>query len=238
MMSTTAPLAAARAVIFDLDGTVVDSGTDIAAAANHVRREFDLAPVSPAVAIGYVGDGVAKLLRRILGHDAATGRTGAAGRPVTDAQLAAANRVFFEHYEQHCLDHTRLYPGIRDLLHSLRSRHVLLATNKPRAFTERILAGLDVAASFERIVAGDDTPAKKPDPAHLAACLEGIDVAPGDVVVVGDSPNDVLAARALGAVSVAVAYGLTPRERLAASGPDHLVDSVAALAALFGAMRR
>jgi phosphoglycolate phosphatase-like HAD superfamily hydrolase len=87
--------------------------------------------------------------------------------------------------------------------------------------------------AFRKVVCGDETPARKPDPAHLEACLEGVEVAPQDVVVIGDSPNDVNAARALGAVSVACTFGLVPPGLLKAAAPDFTIDSMIELADLF-----
>lgn len=184
--------APSRLVIFDLDGTLVDSGRDIAAAANHARAAAGLPPLSDAVAIGYVGDGVQRLLERALAHDLATGGPGPA---ITADRLERGLADFAAYYERHLLDHTRLYPGIAELLAGLADRELMVATNKPRRFTEAILAELGIGRRFARIVAGDDVTSRKPDPAHLAACLAGTGLGPDDGVMVGDSPNDVLAAR-------------------------------------------
>ncbi|MFO7610006.1 MAG: HAD-IA family hydrolase, partial [Candidatus Krumholzibacteriia bacterium] len=184
------------AFIFDLDGTLVDSGLDVALAANGVRVTFGLPELPVPVLVGYVGDGVGLLLERALGHDLAGGQT---GQPVAAARLAEAHAVFADLYGRHLLDNTRLYPGVRSVLARFADLPLHLATNKPRAFTDAILDGLGLDGVFRRIVGGDEAPARKPDPAHLAACLAGLAVAPGRVVVVGDSPNDVLAARGLGA---------------------------------------
>lgn len=219
------------AIIFDLDGTLVDSGADIAAAANQARLAAGQPPLPAAVAIGYVGDGVQRLLERVLSHDLATGQ---AGGQVTAEQLEAGLRHFAAHYMEHLLDRTRLYPGIADLLRTLVDHRLFLATNKPRRFTLAILAGLNLAELFERVVAGDDVARRKPDPAHLKACLAGTGLRPEEVVVVGDSPNDVWAARALGSRAVAVTWGLVPRSILADAMPDALVDRAGDLARELG----
>ena len=219
------------AIIFDLDGTLVDSGADIAAAANQARLAAGQPPLPASVAIGYVGDGVQRLLERVLSHDLATGQ---AGSQVTAEQLEAGLGRFAAYYAEHLLDRTRLYPGIAHLLTRLVDRRLFLATNKPRRFTLAILAGLGLAELFERVVAGDDVVLRKPDPAHLKACLAGTGLQPEQVVVVGDSPNDVLAARALGSRAVAVTWGLVPRQILAAAGPDALVDRAGDLACELG----
>jgi phosphoglycolate phosphatase len=221
------------AIIFDLDGTLVDSGRDIARSANFTRVHFDLPELSEATARSYVGDGVAKLLERILGHDSERGVTGPEGLPVGEERHAEAMAVFADHYGRHLLDHTTLYPGVLEILARYREVPLHVATNKPRVFTDAILEGLHVRAAFDRIVAGDEAPARKPDPAHLRACLPADLTDYGRVAVVGDSPNDVNAARALGAMSVGCTYGLCPPGQVRASAPDFVIDAAGDLARLF-----
>lgn len=214
-----------EAFIFDLDGTLVDSGLDIARSANHVRSHFGLTELPIATAQSYVGDGVFKLLERALGHG---------GVEVAAEQMTAALAVFQVHYSEHLLDHTRLYPGVREALVELAAVPLHVATNKPRDFTDRMLGELGLQQSFRRIVGGDETPARKPDPAHLVCALTGLDVDPKKVVMVGDSPNDVHAAQAFGAVSVGCTFGLVAPDIVVASQPDHVIDSFAELLHLFG----
>jgi len=225
-------LRGAEAFIFDLDGTLLDSGLDIALSANFVRVHFHLPELPLATAQSYVGDGVVRLLERTLGHDSGTGLTGAGGLPVPPARLREGLDVFRVHYGEHLLDHTELYPGARDVLHRLGGVPLQLATNKPRDFTDRILAGLDLSDVFRRIVGGDETPARKPDPQHLAAVMAPLPIDPSQVVMVGDSPNDVNAARAFGAVSVGCTYGLVAPAVVAASAPDYLINDLSELADL------
>jgi len=221
----------AGAFVFDLDGTLVDSGRDIARAANHARARRGLPPLPEALLLRFVGDGAPALIRRTLAHDG----EGAPPRAVADAELADGLRAFREHYAAHLVDNTTLYPGVRETLAALSGVPLAVATNKPAAFARPLLARLGVADVFRRIVAGDDVPRHKPDPAHLAACLEGLVLAPEAVVVVGDSRNDILVARAAGAVAVAVTYGLTPAAALRAERPDFVIDRFADLLPLFAA---
>lgn len=216
-----------EAFVFDLDGTLVDSMRDIAVSANFTRVHFGLPEIPYETLQGYVGDGAALLLDRTLGHDSAGN--------VDDAMRAEGMRVFADHYARHLLDNTRLFPGVLDVLMRYAAFPLHVATNKPRAFTDRILEGLGIAAAFRRVVGGDDTPARKPDPRHLAAALEGLDLAPAQVAMVGDSPNDVNAGRAFGAVTVGCTYGLVSPGRVKAAGPDLVIDSFAELADLFPA---
>lgn len=221
------------AFIFDLDGTLIDSGADIAASANFARAHFGLPELDPATARGYVGDGVVKLMERVLAHDTRRGAHGAGALPVAAEQLDEGLAVFRDHYGRHLLDTTRLYPGVLEVLRRYREFPLHLATNKPRGFTDAILRGLHIADAFRRVVGGDETPARKPDPAHLRLCLEGLDVPPEQVAVVGDSPNDILAARALGACAVGCTYGLVAPGVVKAAGPDHIIEAAGALADLF-----
>lgn len=221
------------AFIFDLDGTLIDSGLDIALAANHVRGHFRLPEIPVETVISYVGDGVGTLMERVLGHDPLTGRTVGSGLAVPPEKAAEALAVFAEFYGSHLLDNTTLYPGVTETMTLLAEFPCHLATNKPRSYTDTIVAGLGLAGMFGRIVAGDETPARKPDPAHLSVCLQGREVKPSQVVVIGDSPNDVRAAKALGAVSVGCVYGLTPAPTIRAENPDHVIEEFAALAGLF-----
>lgn len=217
------------AFIFDLDGTLVDSRQDIAAAANVARAAVGLGPLDEPVLRGYVGDGVNLLLRRALGHDAAAGTLA----DEHDPRLAAALDAYLDHYGRHLLDHTRPYDGVAQMLARLPRVPLAVATNKPGGFSRAILAGLGLAAHFRCVVGGDEAPRRKPDPAHLRACLAGLDVEPAAVVVVGDSGNDILAARSLGAVAVGCAWGLQPMATLRALAPDHLLEAPLELAALF-----
>ena len=223
----------AEAFIFDLDGTLVDSGLDIALAANFTRGRFDLPELPVETIRGYVGDGVLRLLTRALGHDVRTGMTGPSGLPVSDEMLQEGLAVFGEHYGRHLLDNTVAYPGVLDMLVRFRRFPLHLATNKPRVFTDAILAGLHLNGAFRKIVAGDEAPARKPDPSHLQACLEGLDVEPEAVVVVGDSPNDINAARAMGAVAVGCTYGLVTPGLVRSAKPDLIIDSLEELSRLF-----
>lgn len=214
----------AAAFIFDLDGTLIDSGLDIARAANFARGHFNLPDLPPETLIPYIGDGVVKLLQRALGHE---------GGKVGDDKVEEGLVVFRDHYGRHCLDNTALYPGVLDVLMHFRNLPLMVATNKPRRFTHQILAGLHVDSAFRKIVAAEDVRQRKPDPAPLQACLEGLQVEPFEVVVVGDHVNDIQAARELGAVSVAATYGMTPAGLLWSAKPDLAISSFSELAELF-----
>jgi len=213
------------ALIFDLDGTLIDSGRDIAASANFARGHFGLPRLEEDVAISHVGDGVVTLMERTLTLD---------GQAPTPERVEEGLSVFREHYARHCLDTTALYPGVLETLMHFHRLPLMIATNKPRAFTDAILTGLHVDGAFRRVVTADEAP-RKPDPAQLILCLDGLDIEPSDVAVVGDSPNDIRAARALGAVAVGVTYGLKPAGVIEAERPDAMLDAFAELRDTFPA---
>jgi len=210
----------AEAFVFDLDGTLVDSARDIADGANRARVGIGLPELPFEQVLGYIGDGVPMLLKRVVAPE---------HPDPEDELLARAREAFDDHYSRHCLEHTRLFPGVLDVLRRLARYPLMVATNKPRSYTETILAGLHIDGAFRRVVAGDDVENKKPDPEMILRCLEGIDVQPSAVAVVGDSLNDIAAARAVGAVSVGCTFGLRPAGEIVAARPDVLLNAFAEL---------
>ncbi|MBD3220814.1 HAD-IA family hydrolase [bacterium] len=219
-------------VIFDLDGTLIDSGADIASAANAVRVRCGLSRLDAPVVAGYVGDGARMLLQRVLAHPDGDG----SAPPKPDREtLDRALAMFLDIYAENVLVETRPYPGVERLLAGLADRPLMLATNKPRRLTVAILAGLGWTDVFARVVAGDDLTRRKPHPDHLVACLEGRDLATAEVAMVGDSPNDIMPARALGMIAIGVGWGLVAPELVHDARPDRYVADVDELADALGA---
>ena len=203
------------AVLFDLDGTLIDSREDITAAVNHVRTSMGLTALPLSVVEEYVGDGVRLLLERALGTaDAGT----------IDRALA----VMRPYYLDHCLDRTSLYPGIAGMLEALAACPGLrlgVVSNKPERPSERVLAGLGVRGRFAAVVGGDSTAARKPDPAPIRLALERAGVAGGRVLMVGDGPNDVEGARRAGFARCGVTWGFGRPGRIRECRPDHLATT-------------
>jgi phosphoglycolate phosphatase len=209
-----------RPVVFDLDGTLVDSKQDIVVAANYVRQAAGLDSLPDTVVAGFVGDGARYLIGCVLGLEP------------SDAAVTPHLEVFLDYYTDHAVDHTTLMPGVEDVLAALPGRKLALCTNKSRRTTLAVLRGLGIEDRFDAIVAGGDTPKNKPsaDPLLLVAELLG---APAErLVMVGDGPQDILAARAVGAYGVGVRGGILPFERLAAASPDIVLDDLSELPAL------
>jgi phosphoglycolate phosphatase len=214
-------LSPAALVVFDLDGTLIDSARDLAGALNQTLDR--LRPGTPALALrdvrAMIGDGALKLITRGLR---------AVGLP--DAPQDALP-VFLECYRARMLDETRLYPGMAEVLESLASRRLAVLTNKPGDLSRAILDGLGVARRFEWVYGGGDLPAKKPDPVGLYRLLAESGVTPAQAVMVGDSATDVRTGRAAGVRTIGVRYGFDP-EGLRVEPPDELVDEPRELLAL------
>lgn len=213
-----------RAVVFDLDGTLVDTAPDIIAALNALLAEQGRPSLHAAAVRQLIGDGAQKLVERGFA---------ATGGPAPQA-LAGLSRRFLELYEPRIARLSRPYPGVRDTLARLAGAGFRLGvcTNKASRATRRLLDDLALSQYFAA-VAGGDGPARKPDPKHLLAVLDALGAAPETALMVGDSANDVHAARAAGVRVAVVSFGYTtvPAAEL---GADALIDRFEQLAALVG----
>jgi phosphoglycolate phosphatase len=206
------------ALVFDLDGTLVDSVPDLQAAVNAVLRELGRAPLSAEAVRGMVGDGTAMLVARAL---AASGGELPPGPP---------HERFLELYEAAPAARTRPYPGVPATLAALRRAGCRLAvcTNKPQRATEGVLEALGLASLFDAVLGGDALPVRKPDPAHVLAALAALGAGPARGVMIGDGENDAAAGRAAGLPVVLMTYGYAhaPLDEL---GADALLDRFADL---------
>jgi len=186
-------------IVFDLDGTLVDSRLDLAGSANALLAERGQAPLSVDRVVGMVGEGARVLVGRVLA---------AAGTPAEGSPLDEALARFLAIYDQHLVDHTQAYPGIREALERLH-RHATLAilTNKPGHHTTRLLDALDLRAPFAEVIGGDTRWPRKPDPSSLQHLMASAGATPDTTIMVGDSPVDRDAARQARARFCLAAYG-------------------------------
>ena len=209
----TAPLPL-RAVVFDLDGTLIDSAAELRQALNGALGGLGRRALSVREVTGMIGDGIVKLTERALA---------ATGTPLTETALDRAVAAVKEAYAE--LPPSSLYAGARETLTDLRARGIALAlcTNKPIDATERLLDQLQIASFFQAVAGGDSYPTRKPDPMPVRGLLAQLGIAPAAGAMVGDSSNDIKAGQAAGLTTVAVSYGysLVPA---AALGADMVVD--------------
>lgn len=212
------PLADVRVLIFDLDGTLIDSGVDLALSVNATLKEMGRAPLPHDRIFGYVGQGASRLIEQALG----------AGPTREECEQGLA--FFLSYYRQHMLDNTVTYPGVREGLAALEGMLMAVLTNKPVRFSRQILEGLGLASHFRYIYGGNSFETKKPDPAGMGVLLRDFDAGPKQAMLVGDSEVDVQTARNAGTWCCGVTYGLGST-RLANYSPDLLVNSLTELAA-------
>lgn len=184
-----------KAVVFDLDGTLVDSRADIAGAVNHALRSNGQPEQSEADIVPHVGNGMRVLISEVFG-------------PVPDETLNAGVRSFVDYYEKHCLDQTRLYPGVDEALRELsRNARLAIVTNKPVMFTEQILRGLGIRDRLSAVVGGDSLAERKPHPAPVLKALDELGASPLASLMVGDGIQDIMAGQAAGVQTCVALYG-------------------------------
>lgn len=188
-----------RAVVFDLDGTLVDSAPELARLLNKVLSECGRSEIEPARVRGFVGDGVARLVERGFAE------TGTA----TADECRTATERFLAYYEAEPAALTRPYPGVVDTLARLEreGRRLAVCTNKAERVTHALLKALGIDVFFSAVVGGDTLPVRKPDPAPLLAAIRRLGLTEADAVMIGDNEHDAATAEAAGVPFVLVAYG-------------------------------
>ncbi len=200
-------------LIFDLDGTLIDSRLDLVHAVNATRAEAGRGPLPDEQIFSFVGNGAPVLVKRAMGPEA------------SEEEVANALEFFLDYYRHHALDYTILYPQVGDALHRLHASGVLLAvlTNKPVRISERIMKGLGLAPLFFRIYGGNSFDHKKPHPIGIETLRAEANAAAEDTWMVGDSWVDVQTARNAGVAACGVTWGFQP-ETFREFPPDVLVD--------------
>ena len=213
-----------NAIVWDLDGTLVDSAPDLATALNNVLDMRGFFTLSTSEVRTMIGNGVPKLVER--GFNAVGVRPDA-------AQLDDLVAMFTTQYKACATDNTRPYPGVVEALQEIHSMNIPMGvcTNKPEAFTRQILEGLGLAGFFSSVVGGDSTSTRKPDPQPVLACLRGLVAEPAASLMIGDSVHDVHAAHAAGVIVGVVPWGYrsAPVEEL---GADFVLHDLAGLAGM------
>jgi phosphoglycolate phosphatase len=205
-------------VAFDLDGTLLETGPDLAAAANRMLGDLGLREQDEAALIAFIGHGIANLVRRAL--------EAASGNQPDAAMIERATQRFRAHYRQHLCVRTRPYPGVDACLSNLRARGMRRAciTNKSEEFARPLLAQTNLAKDIELLIGGDTLPNKKPDAQPLLYAAQHFGIEASRLLLVGDSVVDVQAARAAGAPVVLVSYGYSGGVPAHTLGADLVID--------------
>jgi phosphoglycolate phosphatase len=200
-------------LIFDLDGTLVDSKQDLVNSVNATRSHMGRDPIPDEIVATYVGRGAPALIRSALGAEA------------TDADVARGLEYFLAYYRDHMLDFTRLYPGVREALDRFREAGLAMAvlTNKPVRFSQTMIDRLGLGAHFFRVYGGNSFEQKKPHPIGIEKLMEESRLPRETTLVIGDSAVDVRTARNAGVKCCGVTYGFQP-ESFTDDPPDFLVD--------------
>jgi phosphoglycolate phosphatase len=220
----TAPrFSSIRALIFDLDGTLIDSKLDLVHSVNATLRELKRPEIPEEIISSYIGNGAPVLVAKSLGPG------------VPPAELDRALKFFLTHYEDHKMDNTCAYPGVAEALEHLSAMPMAVLTNKPERISVRILEALGLARYFRAIYGGNTFPTKKPDPLGVNTILREFSVRPNEALLIGDSEVDVQTARNAGILSAVVNYGFGIHDRAAHPADlylDRLLDLVPALSAM------
>jgi phosphoglycolate phosphatase len=208
-------------LLFDLDGTLVDSAPDLAFAVNKMLVELGLTPFSQDVIRGWVGNGARVLIQRALSGNANV------SPELDNALTEQALEMFFTVYQTHTCVETQLYSNVLETLTALKTSGYRLAiiTNKPELFIEPIINGLGLNGLFELIIGGDTLEKRKPDPLPLHHACQQLSVNIEQCVMIGDSKNDILAAKAANMESIALTYGYNYGENIANYQPEVVIDN-------------
>src|SRR5579863_2006949 len=218
------PVEQIKLLVFDLDGTLIDSAQDLCNSVNAALRHCGLTSLPDKQIAGFIGDGALMLIRRALAAEN--------GAAVDEAFLARAYDFFLDYYREHKLDFTYAYPGVLEALDALRAapdgsrRAMAVLTNKPVRPARAICEALGLTPFFLSIHGGNSFKAKKPDPEGMLALMAEAGARPEETVMIGDSEVDVQTARSAGAWSIGCTFGLAPHT-LEAAPPDVLVDEPA-----------
>jgi len=218
-----------QAVVFDLDGTLIDSAPDITVAINRLLDRYGRPHISVAQVRGMVGDGAPVLLRRVFA---------ASGAPLDPEEAPEIYATFLDFYESQSASPDSIFPGVLETLDILLARGLLLGlcTNKPERVTIEVLDQLDLARFFRAVAGGDTLPVRKPDGGHVSWVVERLGAAPGTAVMVGDNHNDVAAARGAGIPVIACSYGY-PHVPVAEMGADAIIDHFSDLPAVLDTIK-
>ena len=207
-------------IFFDLDGTLIDSKKDITHSVHHTLNALNLPPLSDELIYSFVGNGVTPLIQQAIESSGT-------------ASFEQALEIFKTHYDAHCLDHTKLFPGVQHVLDAFAHKKMVIVTNKSQGFSEKIVKGLGLDRQTHGLHGGDTALPKKPSPDIIFHNLEKFGVSASDAVIVGDSHVDIETGKNAGILTCGVTYGFRPKEELVKSGADFIIDRPEELLRIF-----
>lgn len=200
-----------KLVIFDLDGTLVNSITDITNSLNYAIEPYGLAPKTSEEVSALVGEGITKVIERVLGDERLQHRDDVVKR-------------FLEFYSEHIVDNTFPYPGVRETLERLNGFKKAVISNKREALSIKVLEALDLLRFFDLVIGSDSTTEKKPSPVPVLHVISSMGLTQEDSIMVGDSDLDIAAGKSAGVKTVGVTYGYRKREFLKSA--DYIIDEI------------
>ncbi|MCF7805959.1 MAG: phosphoglycolate phosphatase [Candidatus Marinimicrobia bacterium] len=218
------------ALIFDLDGTLLDSSPDLALAVNSLLDELGYPPLSVEKVTEFIGDGTPKLAERSLID---SGAIDSPDEPRFDDYFQRL-LVF---YEENLANKTTIFPGVREFLEDHKEHPMAVVTNKPDQFTRPVLEAFKLADYFSFIAGGDRYAKRKPDPYPVEQAMASLGVRPEQTVMIGDGDTDILAGNAAGATTVAVLFGNRSPEELKSLNPDYTITAFSQLTTIIGNLK-
>ena len=207
-------------IVYDFDGTLVDTQADITASVNLALAEMNLNTLNQETISGNIGNGVVNLMTRSLMNSGCN-----------DVETAVS--LFRKHYNHHLLDQTTFYPNVREVVQHFSGKKNAILSNKPVAFIEKILKALNFLQHFDSILGGDSLDAQKPDPKGLQLLISKLNCPAKQVLMIGDSAIDIEAGKQAGVLTCGVTYGLGDPDSLRDAKPDYLIDNLSHLKLLF-----
>lgn len=203
-------------MIFDLDGTLVDSREDIANAVNHTLIEIGLKEKNMEEISSYIGTGMEDLIRKSIDGK-------------TDCCFEDALSIMSEYYKKHSLDNTHLFPGVKEVLDYFRNKRKVIITNRKREFAVDTLTALNIYGYFEDITGGDNLGCMKPSSCPLEKAMHKFKMNKEKTIIIGDMYIDILAGKKAGIITCAVTYGIGKRDDIVKAKPDYMIDEIARL---------
>lgn len=211
-----------RCLLFDLDGTLVDSRADLVTAVNHSLRQLGREPLHETRVVSFVGEGMTKLIERSLCESF--------GREPSAAEVLRGVEIFRKHYAAHLLDETRVYPEVVETLQHFEHLPKAVVTNKPFDSTNRIIEGLELSRYFIAVIGGDSLPERKPSAEPLLEAARRCNTSTNECLMIGDSRVDILAGRAAEMKTCGYINGFRGRTELEKAGADYLIERFGELA--------